>query len=497
MENNKKILVPTIIAVVTLVLLVFGATYAYFTVGSTNNFGTKDLNANIQDMADAVVLEQIENELSLNVTRAMMSEDNAGTTYYASGSSTPANIAKISVAGEGKYACDYTISVTKSASSPENDLHTALRNAGNSNLGVAYLNINSTQDDLWWFSSSSKTYSGTISRITKDTPQYITANLALLNKNVNQNDLKGKDITLTFEVTKFDCYLHEADESAPIYAITSKCIEEEVGVGTFESVCYEDERVIAFYQNRDEVNIGDTYDGYIVANVYKDLNNTNYTSSEDVPWSSSSFTSVYFEDIISPKNTSYWFSGINIDNIDFSNFDTSNVTDMSYMFKAAKFLGDAFSLDLSNWDVSNVKNMEGMFQNINAPDFMPNLSSWDTSNVTNMSHMFENSSWWNFILDLSHFDTSNVTNMSHMFDSVGENTFSVGNITRREVTANGKTYIAWDTSKVINMDSMFNDVGSGHDFSLDLTSWQVPLVTNHTNFNLNVEDKITPPTWVN
>ena len=88
MENNKKILIPTIIAVVTLILLVFGATYAYFTVGSTNNFGTKNLSATIEGMAEDIILQQVENELSLDVTRVQMSEDNAGTTYYASGSST-------------------------------------------------------------------------------------------------------------------------------------------------------------------------------------------------------------------------------------------------------------------------------------------------------------------------------------------------------------------------------------------------------------------------
>ena len=34
-------------------------------------------------------------------------------------------------------------------------------------------------------------------------------------------------------------------------------------------------------------------------------------------------------------------------------------------------------------------------------------------------------------------------------------------------------------------------------FSQDLSSWDVPLVTTYTDFNLNVEDKVTAPTWVN
>jgi len=85
--------------------------------------------------------------------------------------------------------------------------------------------------------------------------------------------------------------------------------------------------------------------------------------------------------------------------------------------------------------------------------------------------------------------------MTQMFKNAGMYEFSVGDITRREVTANGKTYIAWDTSKVVNMDGMFNGAGSDCDYSLDLRSWHVPLVTNPIDFGDS--SKITPPTWGN
>jgi len=41
------------------------------------------------------------------------------------------------------------------------------------------------------------------------------------------------------------------------------------------------------------------------------------------------------------------------------------------------------------------------------------ISNWDTSNVTDMSEMFNEAS--NFNQDISNWDTSNVTNMSDMF----------------------------------------------------------------------------------
>ena len=47
-------------------------------------------------------------------------------------------------------------------------------------------------------------------------------------------------------------------------------------------------------------------------------------------------------------------------NGDISNWNVSNVEDMSYMFMGSKFTGE--NGDISQWDVSNVKDMRYMFQ---------------------------------------------------------------------------------------------------------------------------------------
>ena len=91
--------------------------------------------------------------------------------------------------------------------------------------------------------------------------------------------------------------------------------------------------------------------------------------------------------------------------------DTSNVTNMYYMFGECYSLT---SLDLSSFNTSNVTNMYGMFgvcESLTSLD----LSSFNTSNVTDMSYMFASCSALTS-LDLSSFDTSNVTDMSYMFD---------------------------------------------------------------------------------
>jgi len=97
-----------------------------------------------------------------------------------------------------------------------------------------------------------------------------------------------------------------------------------------------------------------------------------------------------------------------------SYFDARYVTDMWGMFSGFGATG-LTSLDLSGWDTSNVTNMNFMFSNSNLQSL--DLSGWDTSNVTSMTHMFFGMNRLQS-LDLSHFDMRNVTNMLGMFGGI-------------------------------------------------------------------------------
>ena len=172
--------------------------------------------------------------------------------------------------------------------------------------------------------------------------------------------------------------------------------------------------------------------------------------------------------------------------LNLSNFDTSKVTDMSYMFNECYALT---SLNLSNFDTSKVTNMSYMLSDCNSLTSL-NLSNFDTSKVTDMSGMF---SYCNSLtsLNLSNFDTSNVTNMSYMLSycnsltSLDLSNFDTSKVTSMSYMFNGCSSFtslnlsSLDTSKVTDMSNMFS--GCSSFTSLDLSNFDTSKVTSMSN----------------
>ncbi len=112
------------------------------------------------------------------------------------------------------------------------------------------------------------------------------------------------------------------------------------------------------------------------------------------------------------SDSSYMFAYYeNVKKIEFNScFDTSNVTNMAYMFYDCKSLT---SLDISNFNTSKVTDMQGMFNDCHGLESL-DLSSFDTHKVKDMSYMFSDCATLTN-LDLDSFRTSKVTDMSWMF----------------------------------------------------------------------------------
>ena len=148
--------------------------------------------------------------------------------------------------------------------------------------------------------------------------------------------------------------------------------------------------------------------------------------------------------------------------LDLSNFDTSKVKDMNDLFA---YCSSLISINLSNFDTSQVTNMVNMFYNCSAITSL-NLSNFNIFNVNVMHYMFAYCSSL-ISLNLSNFDTSQVTNMVKMFyncsaiTSLNLSNLNIFNVT---VMYNMFAYCSslisinlsnFDTIHVTDMESMF------------------------------------------
>ena len=218
-----------------------------------------------------------------------------------------------------------------------------------------------------------------------------------------------------------------------------------------------------------ELNIGSNYPGWI----------TDHKTD---------ITKVVFDEsfkIARPTTGSYWFSScknlVTIENISYLN--TSEMTDMSYMFYGCENLQ---SLDVSNFNTAKVKNMGNMFADCWILQSL-DLSNFNTENVTNMSFMFY---WCENLLSLnvSNFNTAKVENMKGMFYSCSKlPSLDVSSFNTENVTDMYKMFYYcrnmqsldlsnFNTENVTNMEDMFGQCRELQ--SLDLSSFNTANVEN-------------------
>jgi surface protein len=173
------------------------------------------------------------------------------------------------------------------------------------------------------------------------------------------------------------------------------------------------------------------------------------------------------------------FFGAEAFDSDVSNWDTSNVTNMSQMFARRNFGGGgpmSFNQPLNSWDVSNVTDMLSMLNG--ATSFNQPLNTWNVSSLTDASGMFQGATAFN--QDISGWDVSSLTNASAMF--YGATSFN-------------QPLNSWDVSNVTDMNGMFYGATT---FNQPLNSWAVPAAANIDNIfqNSAFNQDITGWTWL-
>lgn len=137
--------------------------------------------------------------------------------------------------------------------------------------------------------------------------------------------------------------------------------------------------------------------------------------------------------------------------IDLSDFDTSKVTNMAFMFFSCRYCS---SIDVSNFNTSNVTDMSYMFDglfNIESLD----VSSFNTSKVTTMAYMFEDCCREIEELDIGSFEIDSLTDSSSMFRN------SYSGVTYKLKTIYTNPNIDWNSStKLANSSNMFSNCSS-------------------------------------
>ncbi|GEO57573.1 BspA family leucine-rich repeat surface protein [Companilactobacillus bobalius] len=151
------------------------------------------------------------------------------------------------------------------------------------------------------------------------------------------------------------------------------------------------------------------------------------------------------------------FSGTGFKTIDLSQYDTSNVEDLSSVFmgttKLQKIIG--------TFDTSSVVDMTALFNGSAITDFDGlNIADWDTSKVEKMSRMFLATSISNFDF-LKDWDTSSLTDLNSTFS--------------KNTKAKTIPLVNWDVSKVGSFYLTFN--GSSALESLPIENWNVTSAT--------------------
>lgn len=194
------------------------------------------------------------------------------------------------------------------------------------------------------------------------------------------------------------------------------------------------------------------------------------------------------------SNAFYGFA--ELEDINISNWDVSNVTNMSNMFSGCTY----FNHSLNDWDVSNVIDMSNMF--LDCSFFNKPLNKWNVSNVKDTSGMFKNCTFFNS--SLANWQLTSLVNATFMFGycknfNQNLNTWKVSPKLKvmtsmfDTCTIFNSPLSTWDTSGVTSMNRTFSECAN---FNQPLNSWKVSSVTNLNSMFSNCKVFNQPlPSW--
>ncbi len=204
--DNSKSKILMLIGIVTFLLLIVGATYAYFGVTANNN-GSNTTISGRTNIAGAVTLNTNISNLYLKLKASDMAENKQGSIYYANSeeSGTPIinatlgngiyTLATASLPdGTDKYNCTYNYELSATVGK-------AITDGSDENVKVVIkgesIEEGSKTYTLKELLSGTQTLTGVFENLSSESNQTITIESTVENTSSSQNGLAGNNYTIT------------------------------------------------------------------------------------------------------------------------------------------------------------------------------------------------------------------------------------------------------------------------------------------------------------
>ncbi len=220
-ENKKKQKVAILIGLVTLLIAVLGATYAYFQI-STNNESSNTTITGKTPPKSLVTLKPGADNLHLNISASDMSYENRTKEYYGTDGEDPyvgteelgtKTIASVELTGgevTTKYSCTAKLTVSKVTEEENADTMVEVLQLGDMILQFKG-NIISEKLDLSELKENTPKEYNLNFKITGNKVENIQAYIKLLNKEEQQNYLAGKKLNIDISTSELKCDIAEPE----------------------------------------------------------------------------------------------------------------------------------------------------------------------------------------------------------------------------------------------------------------------------------------------
>ena len=213
--EKKNTMLLTVIAVATLLVAVVGATFAYFSVSTSNSSQTVNVTGQTTAVGSATMTTPV-TAMHLNLTGAEMAESLKGTGKYYSAtgdedyltSAQPVNIAEMKVTGGDatvSYTCDYELTITRGAT----DTMIAKMVANDGKLVLAGDSITGTKEHaLTTITAEGVKVAGTVSNLSTAASEFVTAYVEVDNTTAEQG-FANTNLAIEIKATAFTCTINE------------------------------------------------------------------------------------------------------------------------------------------------------------------------------------------------------------------------------------------------------------------------------------------------